>query len=152
MKFKQGFTLIEVLLVVAVGVVIFAFSAPYSLNFYRSQLLNEAQSNIISALQQARHDAVLQKNDSAFGVHMIPESYTIFQGEDFDDDEGVNGRDSNQDEVYSVISSITFSGVTDIYFNKLTGLPDLTGTTTITFGTISREILIGASGEVSKIE
>ena len=69
MKLKFGFTMIEVLLVVAIGAGIFALSAPYSLNFYHTQLINDTQSNIIDALQRARHYAILQKNDSDFGVH-----------------------------------------------------------------------------------
>jgi len=146
MKFSKAFTLIEVLLVVAIGAGIFALSAPYSLNFYRTQLINDAQSNVMDALQRARHYAVLQKNDSNFGVHFSTASstYTLFQ-----DSYSV---DNINNEVFSVISGITFTGEEDIIFSKLTGVTSTTSTTTLTYGTISRSISIDESGAVSKVE
>lgn len=149
---SQGFTLIEILLVVGISVLIFAFSTPYSLNFYRTQLVEEVRNNVISALQQARHNAVLQKNDSSFGVTLseVSDSYVLFQGEDYNDADGVNGRDSSLDEVYPVISEITFSDLTDVVFSKLTGLPSATGTITISYDSVVKTILVEDFGVVSK--
>ena len=146
MKFKTGFTLIETLLVVGIGVVIFAFSAPYSLNFYRTQLVEEARSNIISALQQAKHNAVLQKNDSSFGValNQVANSYVSFQGESYAE------RVTAQDDIYSVVSGITFSGLDEVVFAKLIGTPSATGTISISYGSTTKSILVEDFGVVSK--
>ena len=143
---KRGFTLFEVLLIIAIVAAVFVISAPYDLEFYRGQLTGDAQANIIDALQRARHNAVLQKNDSDFGVHIEAPNYVIFQGSDYND------RVMEQDEVFPLVDSLTFGGPTDIVFSKLTGVPSATGTITISYGSISRDILIGDSGSVSKAE
>lgn len=144
---NKGFTLFELLLVVSIGAVIFLFSAPYGLNFYRSQLAEEARSNIIDGLQRAKHNAVLQKNDSNFGVTLggVPHSYVIFQGSNYET------RDSSQDEVFLIIEEINFSGLSEVAFSKLTGLPSITGSIYINYGSVSKGIMIEDSGVISKI-
>ncbi|MEI6191018.1 MAG: prepilin-type N-terminal cleavage/methylation domain-containing protein [bacterium] len=146
MKFKRGFSLLELLLVIAIAAGIFAFSAPFGMNFYRTQLLGDVQSNLIDALQRARHNAVLQKNDSNFGVHIESGSYTLFQTPDLTYD----NRASTTDEVFPVINSITFSGPTDIIFSKLTGAPSATGTIAITYNGIVKGVTVDSSGGISK--
>ncbi len=142
-----GFSLLEVLLVVGIAAIIFTFSTPYTINFYRSQIIGDVEDGIFSALQSAKHKAVLQKNDSKFGVTMseVANSYVLFQGSTYD------SRVIEEDEVFSVVNEITFSGLTDIVFSKLSGLPSATGTIVISFGNISREILIEDSGLLSKV-
>jgi hypothetical protein len=132
--------------VIAIATIIFSFSAPYSLKFYRTQLVEEVRSNIINTLQQARHNAVLQKNDSSFGVTLseVPESYVLFQGDSYAE------RETAQDDIFPVISDITFSGLTDVVFAKLTGLPNATGTISVSYGTIVRNILVEDFGVISK--
>ncbi len=147
-KFTTGFTLIETLLVVAIIVVIFAFSAPYGLNFYQNQLVSETQINIIDALERSRHSAVLQKNDSKFGVAFNQiegsNSYVVFQGNSYAQRVGA------EDDIYPVLSEIVFSGLGEVVFSKLTGLPSATGTITITYGDVSKSVTINDSGLVSK--
>jgi len=142
-----GFTLIEILIIIGIVAGIFVFSAPYTLTFYQRQIIEEAQNNIIDALQRARHNAVLQKNDSDFGVTLseVPGSYVIFQGSSY------AARDAGQDEIFPIISSISVTGIEDVIFSKLTGLPSVTGTTTLISSNLSRGIFIGDSGFISKI-
>jgi len=146
MKFKRGYSLIELLLVIAIAAGIFAFSAPFGMNFYRTQLLGDVQSNLIDALQRARHNAVLQKNDSNFGVHIVSGGYTLFQTPDLT----YANRVSAQDEVFPVINSITFSSPTDIIFSKLTGAPSATGTVSMAYDILTKAIIVNSSGGISK--
>lgn len=139
--------MIELLLVVAIGVIIFLFSAPYGLDFYRTQLLNEAQSNIIGSLERARHNAVLQKNDSNFGVYLIPGSFTIFETPTL----LYADRVMANDEVYSLPTDVNLA-TTTIVFSKLTGLPSATGTIALTFNDLTRGVLIDDAGVVSKAD
>ncbi len=147
-KFTTGFTMIEILLVVGIAAGVFALSAPYSLNFYRTQMLEDTVSNVVNALQRARHNAVLQKNDSNFGVYMdnSTHAYTLFQGDSYTE------KVTAQDEEFTVIEDMTFSGVTEVIFSKLTGATLNTGTTTITYGNLSRGILIGETGGLTTLE
>ena len=143
----KAFTLLEILLVIALAIGIFAISAPLGLRMYRTQLVEDTTSNIIDALERARHYAILQKYDSSFGVTLseVSDSYVLFAGPDY------ANRDQTKDEVYPVISQITFSGLTDIVFASLTGTSSTTGTIIISYGDdIVREILIDNSGLIYK--
>lgn len=143
---KKGFTLLEVIFVIAIAAIIFAVASPYAMDFYRRQLVEEARSNVTSALEQARHNAVLQKNDSNFGVHFIAGSYIIFQGDSYET------RDPDFDQVFPMIDDIDLSGNPDIIYSKLTGEVSATGTIPFTFGSITRSIEIADNGTVSKVD
>lgn len=140
--------MIELLLVMGITAIIFAFSAPYTLNFYRTQITDDARSNIIEALQRARHYAVLQKNDSNFGVKInnSDHQYVLFQGGSY------ATKVDLYDEVYDLIDNIEVSGEDEIVFSKLTGVPSATGTISLSYGTVLKEILIQDSGTVSKVQ
>jgi prepilin-type N-terminal cleavage/methylation domain-containing protein len=141
--YKKAFTLIELLLVIAIVAIIFAFSAPYALNFYYSNILNDAQRNIVSALEQARHYAILQKNDSNFGVYLVPGSYTIFQTPDLN----YENRVEAQDEVFPMIDQISFA-TTTVIFSKLTGVVSTTSTTTLSYSGLNKVIVVEESGNI----
>ena len=145
---SRGFTLIETLLIVAIAVGIFALSAPYTMNFYKSNLIEDSRSNIADTLQRAKHNAALQKNDSSFGVHFdqTANTYTLFQGDDY------STRDDTQDEVYTIIDQIILSGLEDVIFSKLSSIPRATGTITLIYGNFIKEIIIDDSGLVSKVD
>lgn len=143
-----GFTLVELLLVIAIGAILFTFATPFGLNLYRSQIIDDVQDNIIQTLGQARHFAVLQKNDSTFGVHFDPENndYTLFQGVDYDN------RDGSQDEVFSIIDDIIIDPAGDIIFAKLTGAVGTSTTISLSYGSTTRGILIEENGLISKTD
>jgi prepilin-type N-terminal cleavage/methylation domain-containing protein len=59
-------------------------------------------------------------------------------------------RDTSYDETYQTSSAITPSGLTEIVFNKMTGLPKSTGTITLTSTNgETRTITINSEGQVS---
>jgi prepilin-type N-terminal cleavage/methylation domain-containing protein len=148
MNFRKGFTFIEILLVVGIGAIVFAFSAPLSLRLYRTQLLDEATSGIVNALQRAKHNAVLQKNDSDWGVKIsnVNHNYVLFQGVSYDD------RIAEYDEVYNLLSQIEVSGDwNEVVFSKLNGEPNDIGTTTLTYSPHSTAIVIQEGGVISKV-
>jgi len=143
---KRGFSLIELLLVIAIATIIFTFSSPFILNFYRTNVVNEAQSNIIDALQRARHYAVLQKNDNSFGVSFtgLADNYVLFQGTTY-------GEDATEDEIfpYDGVTITSEPAIDEVVFSKLTGLPSATSTIAVDFSGFSRYILIDNSGLIS---
>ena len=143
---NKGFSLLELLLVVGILAAIFSFSAPFLLDFYTNQLTGDTQSNIIDALQRARHNAVLQKNDSNFGVHIVAGSYIIFQTPDLT----YTNRVSAQDEIFPVVNKINFTGPANIIFSKFTGLPSATGTIILNYGSIAKGVTIDNTGSISK--
>jgi type II secretory pathway pseudopilin PulG len=149
---NKGFTMIEILLVVGIAVSIFFLSAPFGLNFYRTQVVEETQDNINTALQRARHNAILQKNDSSFGVKFNTTlgSYTIFQGISFAE------RVTDQDEIFYLPAGITLEvpDGEEIVFSKLTGTPNSSGVGSISINLngVIKTITVDENGLLSKLD
>lgn len=146
--FKKGYSMVEMLLVVAIVAMIFSFSIPFGLRFYRTQIIIAARNDITSNLLKAKQRAVLQKNDSNFGVKIDSSvhNFVLFQGDSFDD------RMTDLDEMYDLPANINVSGLTEIVFSKLTGIPNVTGTTTISYFDFSQSILVEESGNILNVD
>jgi len=142
-KHMKGFTLIELLLVIGGIGIIAALTIPVGVNFYRIQVLDETAGDILVALRRAQSQAMFQKNDSAFGVRFLSDSYVLFEGNSY-------GEVPSQDEPFNLMGGITTSGIVEVDFAKLTGIPNTTGTLTITSGNDSQGIHINAQGKVEK--
>ena len=79
-----------------------------------------------------------------WGVKILSENIVVFKGLNY------AGRDVNYDELYSTSASVTPSGLSEIVFDKLTGLPQTTGTITLTSANGDvRTIIINAKGSVT---
>lgn len=91
---------------------------------------SQAQS-VRSHIERARIFTLASKNNSSFGVIFSTSTVRVFQGTTF-----VSA--SSSDQVYEVdnnqsIINISFSGGGNtIFFNKITGEPNKTGTVTVT--------------------
>ena len=139
---KKGFTLLELLIVIGMTVVVFAFSMPFGLRYYRGQIIDEATNNIIDTLRNARQYSVLQKNDSPFGVNFTNSTgnFVLFQGSDY------STRAPLLDEVYPLTSGISLSGLSQVVFAKQTGTPSATGTITVSYDILTKTVLVSDSG------
>src|SRR3982751_3855257 len=105
---KKGFSLLEVLLVVGMMTLLAGFTAPLGFNFYRSQTVESARSQLLETLSKARQNAVLQKGDSRYGVKINTlddnlSRFTLYKGSTF------AGRDSDYDEVYEQTAGLSIS-------------------------------------------
>ncbi len=139
---NRGFTLIELLLVIAIIAILSYMAVPLSFNFYRLQAVEGARTELITMINKARRNAVLQKFDSRFGIKIDSLSddgafsnLTLYKGASYD------SRDDSYDEVYPQTPNlfISVSGSSalssgDINFEKLSGLTSATGTVTIRHG------------------
>src|SRR3989344_3331593 len=78
---SRGFTLVEILIVVAILVVIFSFGLFISFDFYKSYSFHSEKSTIVSILQKARNQSLNNINESRHGVHFSasPLQYIIFE-------------------------------------------------------------------------
>lgn len=118
---ERGFTLIEYLLAVAVIIFIFGISYPF---YERLQARNEFTLTVDHAVATLQRAQVLAQSvylDDEWGMHVETGSITLFRGDDW------NSRDTSYDEEYTFPQSITTSGVGEVTFTKLEGLPSATG-------------------------
>lgn len=140
----RGFTMLELLLVIAAAILIATFTIPVGIRFFQTQSLDEAASGILETLRRAQNQAAFQKNDSAFGVKFLSGSYVLFQGGSY------AGRTQSEDENFTLSGSITTSGIDEVVFAKLTGIPNTTGALTITSGDDTQTLNINAQGKIEK--
>lgn len=122
----KGFTLIELILVIATITVLAGIAIPvYSLLQVRNDL-DVATNTTIQTLRRAQTLSQAIDGDTAWGVKAQQSDITLFKGASY------STRDTNFDEVYSLSGNVTPSGVSEVVFSKLLGNPNTTGILTLT--------------------
>lgn len=146
---NKGFTIIELLVSVAIiGVVAVLLISGFN-SFRESTQLNEAHSNILGILRDARSRTLSGEKNTHYSVHFEENQVVLFSGSLY-----VSGFSSN--EVYSLpsltrISSISLGGPTEVIFARLTGSASASGTITIQSTSNSsktKTIIITSSGSI----
>ncbi len=123
-----GFTLVEVLVVVAIFGAIASMALSTDMSGFRRYSFGDKRDALISALQKTRSEAM---NGVCFGdtcaggvdhsVHFENDKYTLFQGDTY------NPTDS-ENEVVTVNPAVTISDASDIVFAKNSGDASTTST------------------------
>lgn len=143
--FKKGFTLIEVLLVIALGTVLTALALPVGFRFYQFQVADEAATGVLSALRNAESHARLGREGSSFGIKFLPASYVVFQGDTY------ATRLVARDELFSLPTDTDIISTADeIVFARVTGVPSATGTIALTLYGRTHVIQINDEGVVTQ--
>lgn len=140
---RGGFVLLEMLLVVALIGIVAGATVVWQRNALSTTQMNASADIVVQAVRRAQLSALAMRQDDAWGVTVASTSATVFLGTSY------VGRDQSEDEVYDLEGSISVSGLTEIIFAKRTGLPNTTGTVTLTSGPESLMITINGRGTVS---
>ena len=140
----KGFTLIEIILAIAIsatilGIVLFSFN-----DYRQRELLKIATLEVVSVLRDARARTLVAEGDSAYSVHFDIGQVVLFPG-------SVYSPGSNNNEVVvlpEIVGLATTSlGATNVTFSRLSGeantngavrvylLADPTSSTTVTINT-----------------
>lgn len=131
-KQNSGFTLLELVIVVALSMLIAGFIL-YSFRSYASyQQYNQATSEVEFNLNQARLEARVAADDSAHGIKFTGGDMILFTGDTY------SAVDPNNETVSFDFADVTVElsgGVDEVVFSKLDALPSATGTIIVT-GTI----------------
>lgn len=141
--FSSGFTLIEIITTISILLLILSIGVPYGLRYFRSERLNSTSRNLLEILRLAQTYALSQKYDSDFGVSIQTDKFVFFKGENY------ANRDSSFDQVFDFSDQIKISGISEVVFSKLTGLPNNLGSITLTGGNSSNVIQINSRGLIS---
>jgi len=121
----RGFTLFELLIVIALVVLITAMVLPFGVDFFQEQRVTEEAATLAENIKNAQARAMAGQHDSSWGIRFnTPEEgkYIMFKGESFDDPE----RETLYDELFflSPGAELEFSeNIEEIVFEKLTGRP-----------------------------
>lgn len=122
----KGFTLLEVILVIATIMVLAAISVPVYSSLQVRNDLDVATNTTLQTLRRAQTLSQAVDGDSSWGVKLQTSGITLFKGASY------ALRDTNFDEVYTLSGNVTPTGVSEVVFSKLLGIPNTTGTLTLT--------------------
>jgi prepilin-type N-terminal cleavage/methylation domain-containing protein len=140
---NSGFTIIELLLAVAIMFVVGAVMAPVSIDFQQRNDLDVAQTTFAQGVRRAQQMSMTGEGDSQWGVIASSGTIVIFKGNTY------ATRDVNFDENYVISGSIALSGQLEYDFEKTTGLPAQTGTMTFVNGIYQKQVGVNAKGIVN---
>lgn len=122
----KAFTLVEVLLSLAVIGLLTGIGIPV----YRTvQVKNDLSVTVNVVVQTLRRAQILSQSvdgDISWGVKIQSSDITLFKGVSY------ATRDANFDEVFDMPLNVIPSGLDEIVFAKFSGLPQTTGTVTLT--------------------
>lgn len=121
---SKGFSLIEILLSVGLITIIMAFALPVHQTFQSRIDRNVAANVAANSLRQAQSLARGMTEDDNWGVAISGADLIVFKGASF------ATRDTGYDEIYALPTTVTVSGTTEYVFDKTTGRPQSTGSTT----------------------
>lgn len=142
-KNDAGFTLLEILLSVAIITILAGISLPvYGAVVNRNQLETSSQQ-IVMSLRRAQTYARGVNRNSQWGVRMETGQAVLFKGDSY------AARDVNFDERVAIPGNMTLSGLSEVVFAKLSAAPSTTGTLTVTLNNNeTRRITLNGQGMV----
>ena len=124
-KNNKGFTLIELMLVISLIALLSGLSISVFSSTQTKNDLNIAVSTFVNDARNAQIKARLSSQDDAWGVKIEQSQIILFKGNNF------NSRDQSYDQITKISPNITFSGLSDYSFVKVTGLPVVPGSVTL---------------------
>lgn len=141
-KSGQGFTVVELLVVMAIFVLLLSATGPIYRRVQDKQQSEADSASIVHAIRRAQQLAATASKDSAWGVKIAVQQVTIFSGSSY------AGRNPAYDEAIKYYSVSDVSGTSEFVFNKLIGSPVFTGTTTLVTRWGAENISVNAKGMV----
>ncbi len=143
---QKGFTLVELLIVLAVMGTLFLIVGSISLSSLPSTQLSSEADTVEQTLRRAQAKSISQQADLAWGVHLSSAQMTLFAGSTY------VGRNQTYDEVHAFQTGIVKSGLSDVVFDFRTGETADTGTVTLTASSTGevKTLTVNQAGRVNK--
>lgn len=136
----SGLTLLEILISLGILAVISAISWPAVSNIYLDYQMTAERDNLIAILRKAQ--SLAMSNLSPCGVYISAQQYIIFKGNSYAE------RLPELDEKFAKSSNINISGLSEIVFSALDGVPDKTGIFNLSNGQGNIFIQINEEGTI----
>ncbi|MBI4239901.1 type II secretion system protein [Candidatus Uhrbacteria bacterium] len=139
---RRGFTLIEIILSIALIGIMTASAAPAYHALYLKNDLEVTANTLAHAVHRAQNLSRAVSNDSQWGVSAQNGLLTVFQGTSY------ANRNTAYDETFTIPSSIQFSQ-TELVFQKITGELQAPITITLTSSGDTKNISINVKGTIT---
>lgn len=150
MQKKNGFTVLELLMVVAiVGVLAAIISLPFS-KFRNAQALQNSTNAVVALLNSARTKTLAAVNNTSYSVRIESSRAILYTGTTYSASEQTNEIVTYESPV--TLSSISLNGGgSEVKFNRLKGTTSQYGTITLTLpDNQTRIITVSATGSVTR--
>ena len=142
-KQNRGFTLLEMMLVLALLGVVAGLSLPVYQKFQTRNDLDIAANTAAFALRRAQVNARGSLLDDAWSVHFQNSKISIYEGATF-------SQGATLYATYSVPSTIQWSGLADVSYAKFSGYPVSTGSVNLrSITNEQRSVSINAKGTLT---
>jgi len=149
MKHTQGFSLIELVLIVAIIGVLIAVLVPSLVQFRAQQALQHSTNAVVGVLDDARSKTLASINNTSHSVYLTSTSTTLITGTTYDSNAPTN-------QVYTLDPSVTLSWNLQgagalISFDRLKGTINQYGTITITSSSgATRTVTVTLLGSIAR--
>jgi prepilin-type N-terminal cleavage/methylation domain-containing protein len=140
---RRGFTLFEVLISIAIGLIIVSLSVFATASFIKNRELEAVSDTLVTYLRSAEARAIQSEGNTSHGVSTAGGKITLFRGASY------ASRQTVYDMTLPYDSYFQFSGISEVVFAKQTGAPSATGTITVSNGTKTTIITIYSTGAIS---
>ncbi len=120
---RQGFTLIEVILVVALFLIVASAVMPIGSNWYSLNNFDSAFNMTLSSLRKSQAYAIDRKSNSTWGVCLTGSTIRLFSG--------TCGSPIISND-YILPADVTISGLSTVTFNSFRGEPSSAQSITLT--------------------
>jgi prepilin-type N-terminal cleavage/methylation domain-containing protein len=153
MKYKSGFSFLEMIIVIAIIGILLAIVAPSFSNFRNRQVVRNTTEDIVALLNKARTNTLLSKNSTYYSVHLSTTSATLFTGGTYDASSSSNEVITFDTLVTVPSASVSLNGGgSDVTFDRLTGDTSQYGTIQIKLvsdSNVKKTITINKLGIIS---
>ncbi len=116
---ENGFTLIEIIIVIAILVVIAGFGMSIDLNVFKMDSFQNEEAKVVAILEKARSRSMANMFNTAHGVCYVAPDYIIFRENDSHCTSGVSSNELIP--ANTTIASNSSTVFPTISFNRLTG-------------------------------
>ena len=141
---EKGFTLIEIVVVIAIFSMIAVLGLFMTLDTFRGTQYRSERDTVVAVLEKARSRAMANINQTAWGVYYdsTSHSYIIFRGTTYD-----SGASTNEAVPGNAAVTITGLSSSGVVFSQLTGNTTAT-TVTVTQDARTSSITINNEGTI----
>jgi prepilin-type N-terminal cleavage/methylation domain-containing protein len=142
-----GFTLVEVLVVIAITLILTVVSITGLREFSNRSGHKSAAHTILGALEEAHARTLSSDGDTTYGVHFETDMVVVFEGTSYT--AGDPDNDERSLPARTNVTNISLGGGSEVYFERLSGDVSPTGTVTVSLthsSSTSKTVTIYSSG------
>ncbi|MCD8545854.1 prepilin-type N-terminal cleavage/methylation domain-containing protein [Candidatus Woesebacteria bacterium] len=139
MKHTRGFTLLEILLVIALLLLVSALSTPLLSRFVLQNHFDTTGNHVIGSIRKAQAYAESGRDESPWGVCLYNSAIRFYSG---------SCVSPTYFEDFAIVSSVQVAGLSDTTFNSV-GEPSAPAVITVQVANRSRSIVMNSTGALA---